>query len=45
MKSKKNYKWIRKYAVGSQWDTKERKIYLDKFGKFVFYNPKRIRNW
>ena len=45
MARKKPYKPTGKYAVGSQWDAKERKIYKDADGKFVFYKGRRIRNW
>jgi len=45
MERKKPYKFTGKYAVGSQWDARERKIYKDADGKFVFYKNRRIRDW
>ena len=42
---KKGYKWTGKYAIGSQWDAKERKIYKDISGKFVFVKKRKIRDW
>jgi hypothetical protein len=40
--TRKDYRFTYKYSIGSEWDAEERKIYLDKKGKFIIYNSKRI---